>query len=440
MRLHYLVCVPLWVVSAATAAAAGVPFFTASASCATIDPRALGGGDAYCHVRNISQAECTRVAGQAGIRFYDWQDLPIVGGSDCALLPENKPSSATGGSVTPRRLASIPQRPVPAAEASRLGGAAANLGMLGGILGQVDTVAGAWASLFGRNLDRDGVASPGGLAFASAEAMAAAAIQYLLNGIAFELASDPDDAESSYQSAYAAATEAGDDALAAEIRQQQFELHCRNAITAILATGQNPEDRLTRLRALQGNCGQGTSAALIASLIDLQIENLPPESNRSKDDPVQSGGRLRNELLDELRRLLSRDEQQRAALSNATDTPVSLYPPTPPASDAGPQTNGNGGQETPTDRDLALAEARSQQASKRRIYCGQSSDPGNCLSNASFCIGQFSADRQKFQQCQVAFHDPNLWYESMKDFSLDPVKTQSKIDGLLGTFNAKFGN
>jgi hypothetical protein len=342
--------------------------------------------------------------------------------------------------VPPRAVTSRPGVPIPSASSAstrRLGNAAANLGGVTQLLGMIDQFQSTWRSM-SENRARYGVDYPGGIDEARRRGHEAAALQHYANGLRFEQYGLSDQAASSYDQALQAAMLSRSEKLIDAIRRKQNDLICSNGIGYILSVGQNPEDRLEKFSKLRGNCGDTAHAGLIDALIDAQLDLVPPQSR-----PPGFGGRtqnstLRQRLAADLARLFRRDAERRRALAAAEAAEAAaeaaaaanlpfVYP------DAAEAPGGT----QPPEEDLAIARAREQQASKRRIFCGQTSDAAACLRNDTWCFS-YAADRQKYQQCELAFHDPNIWYGAMKGFWADPAETQKAIQQLIAEYNALF--
>jgi hypothetical protein len=288
---------------------------------------------------------------------------------------------------------------------------------LGNLAGAVANFANAWNGLFGRDPRRDGDLVPGGTAPITARADDLLALQYLQSGLALEQAALVDAAAEAYARAFAAAQDAGDEPLMTEIRARQVDLECANAMSNVLNTGQNPPDRLQRFQDLRATCGQGRLGQVLEALIQVQQDNLPPTASAA---PGSIGDRLRRRLA----RADALDPEQIESGSWQAGLPA--YGAAPAATPVDAQVQPG---------DDALAQARSDQDSRRRIFCSATADADNCLHNASYCLGAFASDRQKLDECSRAFHDPDIWYDAMKDFYVDPEGTRREIDRLTATFN-----
>jgi hypothetical protein len=386
----------------------GAAAATFTEACRTVDSRAYDIAG-VCKIPNISQSECQGVAGPL---YSSWQPMPTAGGFCVFVVPPRASASRSG----------VPISAAPSAATRRLGSAAANLGGVTQLLGLLDQFQSTWRSM-SENRARYGVDYPGGIDEARRLGHEAAALQHYANGLRFEQYGLSEQAAGSYDQALQAATLSGNERLIDAIRRKQNDLICSNGIGYILSVGQNPEDRLEKFSKLRGNCGDTAHAGLIDALIDAQLDLIPPQSR-----PAGVGGRtqnstLRQRLAADLARLFRRDAERRHAAAGMPFVPTDTPEPA-----AGPQ---------PPEEDLAIARAREQQASKRRIFCGQSSDAAACLRNETWCFG-YAADRQKYQQCELAFHDPNIWYGAMKNFWADPAETQKAIQQLIAEYNALF--
>jgi hypothetical protein len=297
---------------------------------------------------------------------------------------------------------------------------------LGGLLGGIANLQGAWGSTFGRNPDRDGDLIAGGIAPFSSLALDAIGLQYLMLGMALEDQSLADSAAESYTRAFDAAGRAGDEELLKLVRERQLGLQCKNGIGMILSTGQNPEDRFAKYQALRGTCEQPGLAAVLEALIEIERDRLP--LGAGSREPGSEAGDLATVKANVARLLRTnraevggeRDEveptAQTAAESAANPVP---HQPQPTAEQQQPEG------ESLFERTVA------QQNARRKFFCDQTSDPGGCVSNDQFCLGTYSNNLGKYDEYVRAFHDQNIWYDVMRPFYVDPAEARKKIDKLL---------
>lgn len=374
--------------------------------CRSVDPRAyLMAG--VCKIPNISAGECRRIGGQNAV--------PVggVGTMNCAILVPQRGTTASSGSG----------RPAPGAGAPAGSNAANTVGALGNFLGALGNFQNAWNGVFGRNPERDGDLLAGGMAPLSARALDAIGMQALRAGIALEEQALADAAADSYARAAEAAQRAGDPALLKMVGERQLALECRNAIGTILSTGQNPEDRYAQYQALRGSCGQSSLTPVLDALIAIERDRLPPGPTTATAAGAQPAAK--GDLARRLRKLLEERDNARddaeapAAIPASASAPGAAAAPSP-AVDV-----------QPSAEDGALARATTQQQSRRRIFCSQTSDPQGCLSNDNFCLGAYAANRTRLDDCTRAFHDPNIWYDAMGRFWMDPAETRAGVDALL---------
>ncbi len=327
-----------------------------------------------------------------------------------------RPAGSAGGSAAGSAIGAIQ------GGGGGAGAAARNLAGFATLLGQVNQFQSMWGEVFGRNPARDGDLVPGGLPPLLARPFNAIGLQALLNGIALERQGMPDAAAASYARAAEAAQRSADAGLLQQVRERQLALECKIGIGTILNTGQNPEDRHAKYQALRGTCSQATLAQLLDALIELERDRLPPGASAvARAQPSSSLEALRRRL----RKLLSEMDDY-LPREDAEPPPYAEFP------GAAPSPSDPTAAVLPAD-DHALARAKSQQDARRRIYCSGTSDPQGCIANPSFCIGAYANQRPKFEECSRAFHDPNIWYDAMGPFMVDPVETRRFVDEMLRT-------
>lgn len=338
------------------------------------------------------------------------------------------PAAAPSSSGT-RRLPSLPSFTMPSIPNvgnSGMGRAAGVLGGFAGLLGGIQNLQDAMNANGigqGRDTQREGDLVPGGMSVYTARANDVIGLQYLAMGVALEDQSLVDAAADSYARAEQAANLAGDDELLAMVREHQAALGCRTAIAFVMNTGQNPESRVQQYQKLQGLC-KGPLAEVLQALVALEQDRLPGDS-----PAAQRAERVHKQA-------------KRARMHHDAGEPAAAGEDTPPAGVAegrrgGPSTVGQQAAQQPPDDGYqdAYWRAQEQQRTRQQIWCDrQGAERESCMAPdnggaANYC-NKFFGNSSRFDDCQHAFHDPNIWYPVTR-FSDDPAAARREIDRML---------